>query len=164
MIFVSFVCVGFGLATQQNFLVFPLYTSLIILLVLSTFWSSGVIWRFQLKEMLWSSLSDAIPPSSSLLTFIVLSCFVILKEQGLQRQVIPFGLISMSFLSCNLPWQRGQSKVINLLVSFCSWLKWIVVGSSSDSSKSSGIGCFFHFTHWSFWWHYYILDTWLRIS
>ena len=58
--------------------------------------------------MLWSSLSRVIPPSSSLLTFMVLSFFVSLKLQGLQRQVMPFGLISISFLNCNFPWQIGQ--------------------------------------------------------
>jgi hypothetical protein len=78
----------------------------------------------------------------SLLTFIVLSFYIILKEQGLQRQVIPFGLISISFLSYNLPLHIGQSKMMNLLVSFCSLLKLTVVGSSSDNSKFSGIGCF----------------------
>ena len=90
--------------------------------------------------MLWSWLSNVMPPSSSLLTFIVSSFFVILKLQGLQRQVLPLGLISISFLSCNLPLHKGQSKVMYLLVGFCSLLKSTVVGSSSDSSKSSGIG------------------------
>ena len=55
---------------------------------------------------------------------------------------MPLGLISSSFLSCNLPLHKGQSKVMYLLVGFCSLLKSTVVGSSSDSSKSSGIGCF----------------------
>ena len=79
-------------------------TSLIILLVLSTFLSSGVTWRFQLKLMLWSSDSKTISPLSSLLTFIVLSFLLILKLHGLHLHFIPFGLISISFLNCNFPW------------------------------------------------------------
>ena len=119
-----------------------LSTSLMILLVLSTFLSSGVISLFQLKDMLWSSLSNLISPLSSLLTFIVLSFLVSLNEQGLQEHLMPFGLISISFLNCNLQWHKGQSKMINLLDNFCSSFRLTVAGSSSDSSKSSGIGCF----------------------
>ena len=92
--------------------------------------------------MLWSSLSKTISPLSSLLTFIVLSFLLILKLHGLHLHFIPLGLISISFLSCNFPEQIGQSKVINLLDSVCSLFRFIVVGSSSESSKSSGIGCF----------------------
>ena len=92
--------------------------------------------------MLWSSLSKTISPLSSLLTFIVLSFLLSLKLQGLQEHFIPLGSIEISFLICNLQPHIGQSKVINLLVSFCSSSRFIVVGSSSDSSKSSGIGCF----------------------
>ena len=119
-----------------------LITSLIILLVLSTFLSSGVICLFQLNEILWSSLSNFISPLSSLLTFIVLSFLVILKEQGLQEHFMPFGLMRISFLNCNLPLQMGQSKVMNLLDSFCSSFRLTTAGSSFESSKSSGIGCF----------------------
>ena len=78
------------------------------------------------------------PPSSSLLTLIVLSVFVSLKLHGLQRQVMPYGLIAISFLNCNLHLQTGQSNKIFLLVNFCSSFNFIIVGSSSDSSKSSG--------------------------
>ena len=131
----SFICMSL-------FLGVPI-TSLIILFVLSFFFlSSGVTWRFQLKLMLWSSDSKTISPLSSLLTLTVLSFLLILKLQGLHLHFIPFGLISISFLSCNFPWQSGQSKVMNLLLNFCSWLRVMVVGSSSLSSKSSGMGCF----------------------
>ena len=82
----------------------------------------GVVILLKLKLMLWSSLSNVIPPSSSLLTFIDLSCFVILKLHGLQPQVIPFGLISISCLNCNLPGHNGQSNIIFLLVDFCFYL------------------------------------------
>ena len=51
-------------------------TSRIILLVLSVFWSSGVICLFQLKLMLWAWLSSLMSPFSSLLTFIVLSALL----------------------------------------------------------------------------------------
>ena len=73
-------------------------TSEIILLVLSTFLSSGVIWRFHEKDMLWSSLSNFISPLSSLLTFIVLSFFVSLNEQGLQEQFNAFR-VDFNFIS-----------------------------------------------------------------
>ena len=117
-------------------------TSVIILLVLSTLLSSGVTCLFHEKLILWSSLSKVISPLSSLLTFIDLSFLVNLNEQGLHLHFMPLGFISISFLNCSFPQHNGQSKVINLLVYFCSLFKLTVAGSSSDSSKSSGIGFF----------------------
>ena len=107
--------------------------------------SSGVICLFQLNEMLCASLSNLMSPLSSLLTFIVFSLFDVLKEHGLQLHFIPLGFISIVFCNLSFPWHKGQSKVINLLFSFCSSSSFIIVGSSSDRSKSSGMGVFFIF-------------------
>ena len=121
-------------------------TSRIILLVLSLYLSSGVIWRLKLKLMLWSSLSKKNSPSSSFLTFIVLSFLLILKLQGEHLHLMPLGLISISFLICSLPLHKGHSNTMFLDVSFCSSFRLTTAGSSSDSSKSSGIGFFWYFT------------------
>lgn len=58
---------------------------------------------------------------------------------------MPLGSISISFLNCNFPLHKGQSKVMNLLVNFLSSSNVTVVGSSSDNSKSSGTGFFLNF-------------------
>ena len=111
-----------------------LITSLIIRLVLSFSLSSGVTWQFHEKYMLCASLSSLMSPLSSLLTFVVLSLLLILKLHGLQIHFIPLGLISIVFCNCSFPWHKGQSKLMNLLWSFCSSSSVIIVGSSSDSS------------------------------
>ena len=53
------------------------------------------------------------------------------------------GLISISFLNYNLSWYSEQLNIIFLFIIFYSLFKLIILGSSSDNSKSSGIGYFF---------------------
>ena len=117
-----------------------LITSLIILFLVSSSLLGGVTCLFHENDILCNSLSSLISPLSSLLTFIVLSFLLILKEHGLHLHFTPLGFISISFLNCNFPLHKGQSNVINLLVNFLSSSNVIVVGSSSDNSKSSGTG------------------------
>ena len=64
-----------------------------------------------------------------------------LKLQGLQEHLIPFGLISISFLSCILPSHNGQLITIFLLINLCSFVNvMVLVSSSLLNSKSSGMG------------------------
>ena len=121
---------------------FEFITSDIIWFLVFSSSLSGVICLLKEKLILWSSLSNLISPLSSLLTLMVLSFFLSLKLQGLHLHFIPLGFISISFLSCNFPLHKGQSKEINLLDTLCSSFRLTVVGSSSLSSKSSGIGFF----------------------
>ena len=94
------------------------------------------------------------PPSSSLLTLIVLSVFVSLKLPGLQRQVMPYGLIAISFLNCNLHLQTGQSNKIFLLVNFCSSFNFIMLVHHQTVQNLLGIRLLFQ-TMFPFCWHLY---------
>ena len=138
-------------STLTSFFLFCLgvITSLIISYLFFSSSLSGVIWRL-LKEklILWSWQSSLISPWSSLDTAIVLSFLLNLKLQGLQRQDIEFGFISISFLNCILPSHNGQLITIFLLINLCSSVNVMVLGSKSSfisSSSSSSIigGCFF---------------------
>ena len=119
-------------------------TSLIISYFFFSSSLSGVVRRLKEKLIEWSSLSSFNSPFSSRDTFIVLSFLLILKEQGLQEHLMPLGLISISFLNCIFPWHKGQSMTIYLLVSLCSLVSVMVLGSSSLKTSSSGIAllCF----------------------
>ena len=77
-------------------------TSLIIWFLFASSSLGGVVILLKLNEILWISLSNVMSPLSSLLTFIVLSFLLILNEHGLHLHFIPLGLISISFLNCNL--------------------------------------------------------------